>query len=326
MKTLLLDRDGVLITERDYDYTPEKIALLPGVIEGLQALKNEYQFFVVSNQSGIARGHFSVESTEAVHVKLKELLAAGGITLTDIVYCPHHPDDHCKCRKPATGMWDDLAARHGLNRSTTVMAGNRGSDIAFARNIGCFAAFVGPDDASNPLPDVTVSDLRELAAFLKRRTDLTAPVMPLLNAIEFAAGLHAKGKKVVTTNGAFDLFHDGHRFLLEQSRREGDALIVGVNSDASVRRYKGPDRPMESQDIRARKVAAHADAVFIFDDDDPRPWLPLIRPNVHANAETYGKDCIEAGVLQDIGAQLVLVPVKKDLGSTSEILRSRQKP
>jgi D-beta-D-heptose 7-phosphate kinase/D-beta-D-heptose 1-phosphate adenosyltransferase len=97
-----------------------------------------------------------------------------------------------------------------------------------------------------------------------------------------------------------------------------------VNSDASVRRSKGPDRPVESHDIRAQKTAAFADAVFVFDEEDPRAWLPQIHPHVHVNAATYGEDCIEAPVLRAIGAALILVPVRPDLGSTSEILRRQQ--
>lgn len=143
-------------------------------------------------------------------------------------------------------------------------------------------------------------------------------------AAEFASAERASGKTVVTTNGTFDLLHAGHQFLLSEARKHGDILIVGVNSDASVRRYKGPDRPAEPEAVRAEKVAAFADVVFIFGDDDPRPWLPLIHPDVHVNAESYGKECVEAPVLKEIGALLVLVPARPDLGSTTEILRSRR--
>lgn len=145
-------------------------------------------------------------------------------------------------------------------------------------------------------------------------------------AADFASAQKKAGKTVVTTNGAFDLLHAGHQFLLSEARKHGDVLIVGVNSDASVRKYKGEGRPMESEDVRAKNVAEFADAVFIFDDDDPRPWLRLIHPDVHVNADTYGKDCIESDVVKEIGAQLVLVPIKKELGSTTETIRSQKKP
>lgn len=137
------------------------------------------------------------------------------------------------------------------------------------------------------------------------------------------AAEHARraGSTVVTTNGTFDVLHEGHRFLLSQARSHGDLLIVGMNSDASVKRYKGPDRPSEPQSVRAQRVAERADIVFIFDDDDPRPWLPVIRPHVHVNAATYGTECVEAGVLRAIGAKLVLIPVRPELGSTTANLR-----
>ncbi len=143
----------------------------------------------------------------------------------------------------------------------------------------------------------------------------------LESAIQRSQQFRAAGRTIVTTNGTFDLLHAGHLFLLSQARLHGDVLIVGVNSDASVKRYKGPDRPHESQDIRAQNVAGYADVVFVFDDDDPRSWLPLIRPHVHVNAATYGAECVEADVLRTIGARLVLVPVRPELGSTTERLQ-----
>lgn len=146
-------------------------------------------------------------------------------------------------------------------------------------------------------------------------------VVSLREAAQAAESARAVGRRVVTTNGTFDLLHDGHRFLFAQARSHGDLLIVGVNSDASVRRHKGPDRPREPQAVRARNVAAYADIVFVFDDDDPRPWLPLLRPHAHVNAATYGAACVEAASLRAIGAELVLVPVRPELGSTTEHLR-----
>lgn len=145
-------------------------------------------------------------------------------------------------------------------------------------------------------------------------------ITTIAEAATLAKKARAEGKTVVTTNGAFDVLHEGHLFLLEEARKEGAVLIVGVNSDASVKRAKGPNRPIENERTRARHVAMHADSVFIFDDDDPRAWLKIVRPDVHVNAATYGENCIEAEVLKKIGAKLVLVPFKKELGSTTERL------
>ena len=143
-------------------------------------------------------------------------------------------------------------------------------------------------------------------------------------AAAFADEKRREGKTIVTTNGAFDLLHAGHRFLFEECRKHGDVLIVGINSDVNVRERKGPDRPHDPEQLRAQNVLQHADAVFIFSDPDPRPWLPVIKPDVHVNASTYGEDCVEAPILKELGAKLVLVPVKKELGSTTAILESQK--
>jgi len=149
---------------------------------------------------------------------------------------------------------------------------------------------------------------------------MSGSILPLADVVELLKEAREEGKIIVTTNGTFDLFHPGHEFLLSEAKKQGDLLVVGINSNASVKRYKGEDRPIESQKIRAENVAQIADYVFIFEEDTPVEWLREIAPDVHANAETYGTDCIEAPVLKEIGATLYLVPVNKDLGSTSDIL------
>ena len=167
---LLLDRDGVLIPERDYDYTLENTVLLPGVIDGLKMLP-DFHFYVVSNQSGVGRGLYSAEDVENINGHIKNMLSDVGITLSDMVFCPHHPDDNCGCRKPAVGMWEELRSRHQLKVENTVMVGNRDADIAFARNIGCLAVLM--DDGSGGEieedPDVIVHNLSELADFLLKQ-------------------------------------------------------------------------------------------------------------------------------------------------------------
>ena len=318
MNTLLLDRDGVLNVELDYAYTPETMRLLPGVAEGLRQFKG-WRLFVVSNQSAVGRGLTTSENVDACHAQLRKLLEAEDISVGYIVYCPHRPDEHCLCRKPNIGMWDQLAARYHLKPEDCAMVGNRDSDIAFARAIGCLSVRVA--DSRYPLaapPDVYVTDLPELADVLLDTNDDHLFTVP--EAAAFAQSMQKEGKRVVTTNGAFDLLHDGHTFLFAEARKHGDVLLVGVNSDTTVRHNKGEGRPVEKEVIRAKKVARYADGVFIFSDPDPRPWLTVIRPDVHVNASTYGEDCVEAAVLREIGSKLILVPVRPEFGSTTAIL------
>src|SRR5580704_3026242 len=94
----------------------------------------------------------------------------------------------------------------------------------------------------------------------------------------------AKGSVIVTTNGCFDILHVGHVHNLKKAKSHGDILIVGINSDASVRRYKGKSRPIVPQRERAEVLAAlgAVDYVFIFDDDTPIPWISKIKPHIHA--------------------------------------------
>jgi D-glycero-beta-D-manno-heptose 1-phosphate adenylyltransferase len=137
-----------------------------------------------------------------------------------------------------------------------------------------------------------------------------------------------QGKIVITTNGSFDIFHYGHVMLLEESKRQGDILIVGINSDASVRAYKGPDRPINKEQARAGVVAAIGvvDYVFLFDDTTPNRWLEKIQPNIHCNSSEYGSDCIERPTLDKIGAKLHLVGRDQNDGlSTTEMLKKIQK-
>lgn len=319
MKFILFDRDGTLIRDPGHPLMTVTAAdVLPGVVEGLKLLKkNGYKLFIISNQSGIARGNYTEEEFLDSNRQMFAVFAEQGIAFDDAEYCPHFPEAKCGCRKPETGMWERLKKRHpGLNPKDGAMVGNRNSDIGFGKGVGCRTARI--DTGEYPYTIVADDTVRGVGEFAERLIHGDPQVQSLQDVI----ALRKKAKKVVTTNGTFDLLHPGHLYLLTQARLRGNLLIVGVNSDASVRRYKGPDRPVESQKVRAERLARHADAVFIFDDDDPRLWLPKIRPDIHVNAETYGKDCVEAGVLKEIGAELVLVPVKTELGSTTQAISS----
>ncbi len=145
-------------------------------------------------------------------------------------------------------------------------------------------------------------------------------ILTIDQAAVMSTDAQKSGKKVVTTNGTFDLLSVAHVRLLEAAKKEGDILIVGVNSDASVKALKGNDRPVVSEEERATLVASlrAVDAVFLFDDADPRVWLSVIKPDVHVNSEEYGKECVEAETVREIGAKLVLAPRATEIKSTSK--------
>jgi rfaE bifunctional protein nucleotidyltransferase chain/domain len=131
------------------------------------------------------------------------------------------------------------------------------------------------------------------------------------DARELAARIRAEGGTVVATGGCFDLLHAGHVGALTAARALGDCLIVCLNSDASVRRLKGPDRPLVGQDERAAVLAALGcvDAVAIFDEDDPRAILRELRPHLWAKGGDYAvADLPEAETLAEWGGRAVVVP------------------
>lgn len=127
----------------------------------------------------------------------------------------------------------------------------------------------------------------------------------------------------VTTNGTFDVLHAGHvdLFRLCRSIAEGSGLwfVVGLNSDESVKRYKGPDRPRVGENLRAEMVleTSGADAVVIYDEDTPERLLSYLRPAYHVNDAKYGEQCVERGVLDACGTALVMLSQRRELSSTA---------
>ena len=158
-RAVLFDRDGTLIEDRHYLSDPVQVTLLPGVAQALRRLP-ACRLFVVSNQSGVGRGYFSLESAHACNSRLAQLLAAHDVHFTDMLLCPHGPEEGCACRKPQTGMWDALRERHGLHAEHTAMIGDKGDDVRFGRAAGLRTVLVltgkGRDHAATlglPLPD-----------------------------------------------------------------------------------------------------------------------------------------------------------------------------
>jgi D-beta-D-heptose 7-phosphate kinase/D-beta-D-heptose 1-phosphate adenosyltransferase len=134
----------------------------------------------------------------------------------------------------------------------------------------------------------------------------------------------ADGERVVFTNGCFDLLHVGHVTYLERARRHGHHLVVGLNTDDSVRRLKGPERPLIRQDDRARVLAALAsvDRVVLFDEDTPLRLIEQLRPDVLVKGADYSEDqVVGAEQVRSWGGRVVLVPLVEDRSTTGIIER-----
>ncbi len=135
-----------------------------------------------------------------------------------------------------------------------------------------------------------------------------------------------KGKKIVTCNGSFDLFHYGHLIFLEYAKKQGDILIVGLNSDSSIKKYKSENRPIIPEKERSQIIAALeiVDYVYIFDETVPMPFIEAVKPDFHANGAEYGEDCIEAETVKKCGGKIYLVPRVAGL-STTELIQKIKK-
>lgn len=143
---ILLDRDGVINRDSDaYVKSVDEWIPLPGSIESIAALsKAGFQVFVITNQSGIARGYYSEATLNAMHEKMKALVEEEGGAIAGIEYCPHGPDDGCDCRKPKTGMLEAIETKLGLSFETTpaIMVGDSLRDLQAGQARGCAPVLV----------------------------------------------------------------------------------------------------------------------------------------------------------------------------------------
>jgi D-glycero-beta-D-manno-heptose 1-phosphate adenylyltransferase len=145
-------------------------------------------------------------------------------------------------------------------------------------------------------------------------------------AVGWVEHLRHEGKTVVFTNGVFDILHPGHVRYLQEARREGDALVVGVNSDRSVKAIKGPLRPINSEDERAEVLAALGcvDGVVIFDEDDPRQIIVRLQPDVLVKGADWGADrSIGRETVEARGGRVVRIELAEGY-STSAIIKKIQ--
>jgi rfaE bifunctional protein nucleotidyltransferase chain/domain len=149
------------------------------------------------------------------------------------------------------------------------------------------------------------------------------PVLSTSAAVAFAETCRRDRQRLVFTNGVFDLLHPGHVRYLQAARAEGDALIIGLNSDASVREYKGPSRPITPEHERAEILTALAcvDAVVIFGEQTPDRIVKLIQPDVLVKGADWAADAIVGrDTVEARGGRVVRIPVEQGW-STSEIIR-----
>lgn len=138
--------------------------------------------------------------------------------------------------------------------------------------------------------------------------------------------IRAAGKRIVFTNGCFDLLHPGHLHLLHTARQKGDLLITGLNTDDSVRRLKGADRPVMDEYSRALMLSAFffVDHVVLFDEDSPIQLIRIIRPDILVKGGDYQKDdIVGADFVAAYGGKTIVIPFLKGFSSSGIIDKTR---
>jgi histidinol-phosphate phosphatase family protein len=165
-RAIFLDRDGTLIVEKNYLHKIEDVEFIPGAGKALARLRKKgFLLILVTNQSGVGRGYFTMEDVQRVHRHLLAALQQDGATLDGIYICPHQPEDNCQCRKPKTKLVEDATEKFGIDLSKSFLIGDRELDVQLAQRTGCKAVLVrtgyGEQVVAQKLatPDFVAADL-----------------------------------------------------------------------------------------------------------------------------------------------------------------------
>jgi heptosyltransferase-2 len=175
--TVFLDRDGTLNHDPGYVKSAAELRLLPGVVAALARLKAAgARLVVVTNQSGIGRGFLTLKDLEAIHARLQGILEQEDAALDAIYFCPHHPNDGCRCRKPGTAMVERAVSELQVDLTRSYVVGDHARDMQLARSVGAKAILVTAEPietqalemlrAEQATPNVIVASMAEAAEWI----------------------------------------------------------------------------------------------------------------------------------------------------------------
>jgi len=334
-RAIFLDRDGTVNRDAHYLKHPDDVEILPNTIEGLRKLQNKFLLIIVTNQSGIGRGYFTEKRLLKINKRLITMLSKQGVKITKIYYAPYHKDSKIPkyrkgefLRKPNPGMILKAANEFNIELSASWIIGDKDSDIGAGINAGlkgCIYIKNKREDLKYK-PTKIVKNVDEAAKWILKKEG-EARVYTDYNEIgQVVEQLRAKGKKIVTTNGVFDILHIGHLRYLAEAKKYGNILVVGINCDDSVKELKGEERPIIPQFARAEMVAnlKPVDYVVIFKERDPRKFLKFIKPDFHIKGGDYKMEqIIERDVVKKYGGEVVLIPMIKGYSTTNIIRKSK---
>ncbi len=162
-RAVFLDRDGTIAKNVHYCRHPEDFVLFTDAAKVIKLL-NEHGFkvIIITNQSGVGRGYFDEETLGKIHEKMKEELANKGAHIDGIYYCPHHPDDNCRCRKPKPALVLQAARDFDIDLKHSFVVGDLHMDVDLGKAAGCRTILIGTPpstDSGGTAPDAIISDL-----------------------------------------------------------------------------------------------------------------------------------------------------------------------
>jgi D-glycero-D-manno-heptose 1,7-bisphosphate phosphatase len=172
-RVAVLDRDGTIVIDRGYLADPAGLEFEPGAVAGLRWFySHAFRLVVITNQSGVGRGLFTIEQLQAMNARLMEMVESAGARLERIYFCPHAPSEFCECRKPALGLMRRAASELGFEPACTVVIGDKESDIEFGRRAGATTILISRNAQPGAVriqPHIVAPSLAEAARAMSER-------------------------------------------------------------------------------------------------------------------------------------------------------------
>jgi len=341
-RAVFLDRDGTIIKDSNYVNHPSQVKLLKNAVPGiLKFIEMGLLPIAVSNQSGVGRGYITKAMLDKITERLEEKLEKQGVGLADIYYAPFYAQAKREefrlgeeDRKPNTGMISKAEEKFNIAADKSYMIGDFESDIMLGNRIKARTILVltGKGRATHLWlksqekyeAHYIAKDLLDAANWIEKNEHKEFGFeRKYKTPRELQALSHFRGKKkLVFTNGCFDILHLGHLKYLEQASREGDVFIVALNSDASVKILKGSSRPIFSIRERLAKIASleFVDFVTVFDEETPYNLIKKLQPDVLVKGGDYTADkIVGADIVRESGGRVEVVPFIENHSTTGII-------
>ncbi len=253
-KTLFIDRDGTIISEPPQDFQVDrmdKLAFEPDVVPALLALQDAgYQLVMITNQDGLGTDSFPQADFDGPHTLMMQILSSQGIRFSDVLICPHKPEDHCACRKPKTQMVEAWLAEGALDTANSYVIGDRQTDIQLAENMGIQGIRYGAEGQDWKAIQQQLTQ-RDRYALVKRNTKETQVRVELWldreggSKINTGVGFFDHMLDQIAVHGGFrmnidvngDLYIDDHHTVEDTGLALGEALLKALGDKRGIGRF-----------------------------------------------------------------------------------------